>query len=63
MCAEAVWWQCHRRLITDYLVARGWHVIHLMGPGQRQDGSLTPGAFPQSDGTIWYPAAQAGLLP
>ncbi len=58
MCAEAVWWQCHRRLITDYLLARGWNVVHLLGPGQRQEGALTPGARPQADGTIWYPAPQ-----
>ncbi|RZA17445.1 MAG: DUF488 domain-containing protein, partial [Lysobacteraceae bacterium] len=29
MCAEALWWQCHRRLISDDFVARGWAVIHL----------------------------------
>jgi uncharacterized protein (DUF488 family) len=62
MCAEAVWWQCHRRLIADYLLARGWRVVHLLAPGQRQDGVLTPGAVPQADGTIWYPATQPGLL-
>jgi len=54
MCAEALWWQCHRRLITDYMLTRGWRVIHLMAPGQRQDAILTPGAVPQRDGTIAY---------
>lgn len=63
MCAEAVWWQCHRRLIADYLLARGLTVVHLLGAGQRQEGALTPGADPQGDGTIWYPAPQPGLLP
>jgi len=62
MCAEALWWQCHRRLITDYLLTRGWTVIHLLGPGQRQNAALTPGAVPQQDGTVWYPAPQPGLL-
>ena len=62
MCAEAVWWQCHRRLITDYLIARGWRVVHLLGVGHAQDAVLTPGAIPQADGTIWYPAPQPGLL-
>jgi uncharacterized protein (DUF488 family) len=62
MCAEAVWWQCHRRLIADYLFARGWTVIHLLGPGQRQPGVLTPGAVVHEDGTIEYPAPQPGLL-
>ena len=63
MCAEAVWWQCHRRLITDYMLARGWTVIHILGAGQQQPGSLTPGAIVQSDRTIAYPPPQPGLLP
>jgi len=62
MCAEAVWWQCHRRLITDYLLVRGWPVVHLLGPGQQQPAALTPGAAPQADRTVWYPAKQGGLL-
>jgi uncharacterized protein (DUF488 family) len=56
MCAEAVWWRCHRRLITDYLLARGWEVIHLLGPRQHESASLTPGAIVQRDGTIEYRA-------
>jgi uncharacterized protein (DUF488 family) len=63
MCAEAVWWQCHRRIIADYILAAGWTVMHLMGEGQRQPHVLTPGAKPQADGTIWYPAPQPDLLP
>jgi uncharacterized protein (DUF488 family) len=64
MCAEAVWWRCHRRLITDYLLARGWDVVHLLAPGHQEPASLTPGAVVQSDGTIEYPAnsAQPRLL-
>jgi len=31
MCAEAVWWRCHRSLISDYLKARGVEVLHLLG--------------------------------
>ena len=56
MCAEAVWWRCHRRLITDYLLARGWHVIHLLGAGEGEAASLTPGAIVHEDETIEYPA-------
>jgi uncharacterized protein (DUF488 family) len=59
MCAEAVWWRCHRRLITDYLLVRGWDVIHLLAPGQQEAASLTPGAVVHSDGTIEYPANAA----
>ena len=62
MCAEAVWWQCHRRLIADYLLVAGWTVVHLLAAGNRQPHVLTPGAEPQPDGTIWYPAAQPDLL-
>src|SRR5579864_2577486 len=31
MCAEAVWWRCHRRIIADYLLAEGTAVAHIMG--------------------------------
>ena len=31
MCAEAVWWRCHRSLIADYLKARGLEVLHILG--------------------------------
>jgi uncharacterized protein (DUF488 family) len=31
MCAEAVWWRCHRTLISDYLKARGIGVMHILG--------------------------------
>ncbi len=34
MCAEAVWWHCHRRMIADYLTARGVTVVHIMGEGK-----------------------------
>ena len=36
MCAETVWWRCHRRLIAELLVARGQSVVHLLGPGRRE---------------------------
>jgi uncharacterized protein (DUF488 family) len=32
MCAETVWWRCHRRLVADLLVARGIRVVHLFRP-------------------------------
>lgn len=44
MCAEAVWWRCHRRIITDYLIARGRDVFHLMGEDRVVPAKLTPGA-------------------
>ena len=44
MCAEAVWWRCHRRIIADYLLAAGEQVLHILGPGHIDPASLTPGA-------------------
>jgi uncharacterized protein (DUF488 family) len=36
MCAETPWQRCHRRLISELLVARGHEVVHLIRPGQRE---------------------------
>jgi uncharacterized protein (DUF488 family) len=58
MCAEAVWWRCHRRIITDYLLAGGTHVDHIMGPGQVVAATLTPGAIITTEGTLGYLAAE-----
>ena len=57
MCSEAVWWRCHRRIITDYLLLNGHPVDHLMGPGQVDQATPTPGALKRADGKIVYPAA------
>jgi uncharacterized protein (DUF488 family) len=57
MCAEAVWWRCHRRIVSDYLLNRGFAVQHIMGPGKLDPARLTAGAVPQPDGTIRYPAS------
>ena len=34
MCSEAVWWRCHRSMVSDYLKAEGWKVMHIMGVGK-----------------------------
>ncbi len=57
MCSEAVWWRCHRRIVTDFLVARGETVFHIMGHGRLEPARLTPGAVIQGGGTVVYPAA------
>jgi uncharacterized protein (DUF488 family) len=36
MCAETLWWRCHRRLIAELLEARGDEVIHLLKPGHSE---------------------------
>lgn len=56
MCSEAVWWRCHRRIITDYLIARDEAVFHILGPGHVDAARLNPGALIQADGSVTYPA-------
>lgn len=58
MCAEAVWWRCHRRIIADYLLAEGVPVAHIMGRDKIDPAKLTPGVQPQPGGTLVYPAAK-----
>jgi len=41
MCAEAVWWRCHRSLVSDYLKHQGWTVIHIMGAGKGDEHPYT----------------------
>lgn len=56
MCAEAVWWRCHRRIITDYLLSQGESVMHILGPSQVNDASMTSGALVVGEGRIIYAA-------
>ena len=55
MCSEAVWWRCHRRIITDYLISRDIEVRHIMGEGKISAAQLTPGASVGGDGLVRYP--------
>ena len=61
MCAEAVWWRCHRRIIADYLLAQGVPVMHIMGSGKIDPAKLTPGAHVLTNGTLVYPAAEEAI--
>nr|WP_313974501.1 DUF488 domain-containing protein [uncultured Psychrobacter sp.] len=56
MCSEAVWWRCHRRIITDYLLLRGHRVEHIMGVGRLDAAKPTPGAELNRQGQVVYPA-------
>jgi uncharacterized protein (DUF488 family) len=40
MCSEGLWWRCHRRIIADHMMARGWHVLHIMPDGKLVTHSL-----------------------
>jgi uncharacterized protein (DUF488 family) len=63
MCAEAVWWRCHRRLIADALVARGWRVEHLGIGAGRAVHELPEFAVVETGGLVRYPPRQTSLLP
>ncbi len=56
MCAEAVWWRCHRRIIADYLIVAGEKVFHILGRNHIVAAQLTAAARPRADGAISYPA-------
>lgn len=56
MCSEAVWWRCHRRIVSDYLLARGETVFHLMGGERVEEARLTPGASVSAPDIVEYPA-------
>ena len=62
MCAEAVWWRCHRRLVSDHLLARGIEVRHIMPDGELRPHVLTEGAV-IDDGDLSYPPPQADRTP
>jgi uncharacterized protein (DUF488 family) len=42
MCAEAVWWRCHRRIVADYALARGLRVRHILSPTKADRATRTP---------------------
>ncbi len=56
MCAETLWWRCHRRIIADYLLAAGETVCHILGAHHIEEARLTPAAKRRSDGVLIYPA-------
>ena len=61
MCAEAVWWQCHRGLIADDFKADGWTVLHLLSPG-RADAHPWTGAARIVEGRLVYSEPVSGGL-
>jgi uncharacterized protein (DUF488 family) len=53
MCSEAVWWSCHRALVSDYLKANGWTVIHIMSVIKSMEHPYTKAASIR-DGKLSY---------
>ena len=65
MCAETVWWRCHRRIISDYLLAAGEQVFHIFSMGKVERAVINEAARPQRTDVLAYPAepsAQSDLF-
>jgi uncharacterized protein (DUF488 family) len=57
LCAESLWWRCHRQLLSDALTVAGWRVQHILADGSLQPHPLTPFAVVEG-GRITYPSAE-----
>lgn len=65
LCAEAVWWRCHRALVADDFKSRGWQVTHLVALGRSEEHPYTSAARIDDAGRLHYDAPadpQAGLF-
>ena len=62
MCAEKLPAECHRSLITDYVLARGIEVVHLVAPESREPGRLNPAARAVPGGLVYDGGGQPRLL-
>ena len=58
MCAEAVWWRCHRRIVADHLLARHVPVVHILSATKAEPATPTPFAV-IARGRVHYPAKRA----
>lgn len=63
MCAETLWWKCHRRLIADALTLHGVDVTHLIAPGNSQPHKLHPAARLDEEGKVVYDVGVERELP
>ena len=61
MCAEAVWWRCHRSLISDYLKARGMEVMHILDANKAEPHPFTSAAR-IINGTLSYANEEDRLI-
>jgi uncharacterized protein (DUF488 family) len=53
MCAEALWWRCHRRIIADYLLAAGEDVRHIMADGKVTEARMTQAAHRRGEVLVY----------
>lgn len=61
MCSEAVWWRCHRSMVSDYLKWKGWEVMHIMAENKREEHPYTSPAK-IIDGKLSYSKDQQTLF-
>ena len=54
MCSEAVWWSCHRSLVSDYLKSKSWDVQHIMGVGKSQEHPYTKPARIENGKLVYH---------
>jgi len=59
MCAEKLYWKCHRRLLSDYLAAQGVEVVHIEESGKVTAHKLTRGAVITAESGVIYPLVNA----
>ncbi len=62
MCAEVVWWRCHRRVVTDHVLAHGVPVVHVFSAEKSEPGSMTPFAVVGARRRVSYPAPTPGQI-
>ena len=62
MCAETLWWKCHRRLIADALVLRGTRVTHIVSAEEHQEHKLHPAVRQDEDGWPVYDVGETAQL-
>jgi uncharacterized protein (DUF488 family) len=55
MCAEAVWWRCHRRIIADYFLAAGDEVFRILGRTQSRPSARDGRSCSGSNRALTYP--------
>jgi uncharacterized protein (DUF488 family) len=60
MCSEAVWWRCHRSMVSDYLKMRGWMVMHIMDMEKAQEHPYTKPARIENGG-LFYDKSEGEL--
>jgi uncharacterized protein (DUF488 family) len=63
MCAESLWWRCHRRLISDALTVAGCEVVHLLDERRREPHRLNPTARVEGFRLIYDVGAQQAIAP